>query len=347
MGSLLELGEFEAAPLPAAGGRRMGSAAALMQPHSDLGYVHVVPRSVRPRPQGEIESEITGGDDSRGPVMDTAPIPYRFVCWLDLDFGVINGNQVTVRGSGTLISPRHVLTAGHNLFNVFGGVARTVVRVRVGPGFNCLAKRGDIFGLATSLRTRVSDEWQNTRNRQFDYGVITLRSPIGSSTPAALGGKTLGWWGNKDDGGDTRINPTPVARLAGLHVNTSGYPRDKCCVRGISLTQQCHSNSALAPCQPHLWATVAFRSFGRITDASPAAAPRLMFYDLDTCPGHSGGPIWTTWRDDSSGVTYRNLVAIHTGAARTIVPALANVANRGVRITEEVMTDVRRLMRAP
>jgi len=346
MNSLLELDGFEAAVPARSGPRAVRTVPAIMRPHPDLDYVQIVP--AKPvRPQGEIESEITGADDSRGPVMDTAPVPYRFVCWLDLDFGVIGGNQVVVRGTGTLISARHVLTAGHNLFNVFGGVARAVVGVRVGPGFNCLAKRGDIFGLARSLRTRVSDQWQNAQNRQFDYGVITLRTPIGTSRPAALGGAQLGWWGSKELGAGTRINPTPVARLTDRHVNTSGYPRDKCCVRDIALTQQCRSASPLAPCAPNLWATVPFRSFGRITNTSPAAAPRLMFYDLDTCPGNSGGPIWTTWRDDNTGITYRNLVAIHTGAARFITPALADIANRGVRITDDVMTDVRRLMQAP
>ena len=315
--------------------------------HPQLGVIHVY-RRPKGNAQREYEEEIVVPDDTRGPVMKTLPVPYRFVCWLDLDFfNAATGEQIVARGTGTLIGPRHVLTAGHNLVNRFGGVDLAVRSVRVGPGFNCLEKRGDILGIAHSLRTRVTDRWRDFRDREFDFGVITLRTAIGESKPAALG-EELGWWGSKTSGGDTRINAvTPPARLRGFHVNISGYPGDKCCMGAIDVTQTCNTSDPLRPCRDNLWATAQYRSFGRITDPAPAVAPRLAFYNLDTCVGHSGSPVWTTWKDEKSGRTYRNLVAIHTGAASTRDPTLAGQANRGVRITDAVLTEVERLKRAP
>jgi V8-like Glu-specific endopeptidase len=300
--------------------------------------VQVYPPQRGARPQGEIESEVLGAD-TRGFVQDTRPVPCRFVCWLALTFvHPVSGAVITGRGTGTLISPRHVLTAGHNLFHQ---TLRVPVReVRVGPGFNCLEKRGDVFGVVTSRDTAVSAGWNPTLNDEFDYGVITLPTAIGSSRPKALGGAQLGWWGSKDLGGDTRINPVTVARLRGIGVGVNGYPGDKCCIRGAD-DGLCNRPLAAA-CREILWATAQFRAFGRITDPSPVAIPGVFHYDADTCGGHSGSPVWVTWRDDKSGRTYRNLVGIHTGA-RGLTPGPGRT-NEAVRITDAVMADVRTLM---
>jgi len=318
----------------------------IVRRHPRLGIVHVY-RRPSAREERELDQEIVLPDDTRGPVVKTLAIPYRFICWLDLVFhNTHTGEVLTGRGSGTLIGPRHVLTAGHNLFEDFGGVHLAVHSVRVGPGFNCLEKRGDILGIARSLRTRVAPRWQTHFDSEFDFGVITLRTPIGLSKPAALGGE-LGWWGSKASGGDTRINPVEPARLRNRHVNISGYPGDKCCMGAIDVTQTCNTSDPLRPCRENLWATAQYRSFGRITDPAPAVGPRFAFYDLDTCVGHSGSPVWTTWRDETSGRTYRNLVAVHTGTSSPFDPALAGRANRGVRITDAVLAEVERLKRAP
>jgi V8-like Glu-specific endopeptidase len=345
MGSLLELEDYEVArrvarPTPP-------TVTPTIRRHRNLGYLQVYSTPRAARLQREFEEEVTLADDTRGFVKDTSATPYRFVCWLALTFvNPVDGTRITARGTGTLISPRHVLTAGHNLFNDVGWGTVDVTEVRVGPGFNCLEKRGDIFGIATSRATRVADRWRASADQEFDYGVITLRTPIGSSKPKALGGSTLGWWSGKESGDGTRINPVTLARLGGIHVNVSGYPGDKCCIAGADPDRLCRTPAEMGtPCREILWATAQFRAFGRVTNASPAAAPRLLLYDADTCGGHSGSPVWVHWQDPKSGIVYRNMVGIHTGPGWTVDASQRGVTNRAVRITDAVMTDVRSFMR--
>jgi hypothetical protein len=111
------------------------------------------------------------------------------------------------------------------------------------------------------------------------------------------------------------------ATLQNQAVNISGYPADK------PLGTQ-------------------WRSSGVVTVTNPSAASELIYYDLDTCGGHSGSPIWTF-----AGGT-RNLVAVHTGpciagpdctaqAGPVCFPGGQQMtSNRGIFITPAVVTEV-------
>lgn len=284
----------------------------------------------------EYEPEIILPDE-RQFTPDTTAVPFRWICRLSVNYG---GRDVQV-STGTLISPRHVLTAAHVLtrFDRTKRRIQTAQSIRVTPGYNCAATVPAPFGSTTSAAWHVPAIWRagvakaggpTRADRQFDYGLITLREPIGDRRAMLLGNLPLGYWGSRTRGFGTRINPKTPASIRGLQVNLSGYPFDKCCknprVRSVR-------------CPAHLGSGAQFRSFARITDPAPAAFPRLIFYNLDTFGGHSGAPVWLRWEK------FRNLIAVHNGPSSAVVPGQRGISNRGVRITQDVMNNVRAWMR--
>ena len=326
--------------LPSGIGVRMSTAAAMAPPAGPT------PPGARQEDLGEvILPPGAPNNDTRRRVTDTTAAPFRFVC--SVDAVLVNPADATqtvlALGSGTLISNRHVLTAGHVIYDDYPGQPgrRMAARVFVAPGRN---GRVLPFGEARSARLRVAPEWQASRDREHDYGLITLENDIGASTPAVLSGAQLGFWSHRTLGGGTHIRPLEVAFLrggGGRPVNLDGYPADKCLANPAvgSLTA-----AAQAACTGHVpgnqrlidLASMQWRAFGRVVDPSPAAHSRFITYDCDTYHAHSGSPVWLRWQ------RYRNIVAIHTGP----YPISGTpTANRGVRITSSVLDRIRNWMR--
>ena len=154
--------------------------------------------------------------------------------------------------------------------------------------------------------------------------MITLLDPLGDRTPPGLGGP-LGFWGSPTNGGGTQIAPLARTAVQNQPVNVAGYPSDK----------------------P---AGTMWRAFGRVTSTNPNAGSELVYYNLDTCRGHSGSPVWLRTGDT------RNLVAIHTGTCipgpdcsftpgTVCVPGnLQPSSNRGIFITSSVVAELSRWM---
>ncbi len=74
---------------------------------------------LRPQRSGSADSEIFP-PDGRRLVTNTLLVPFRFVCCLEVTFvNPVSGQTVFERGTGTLISDRHVLTAAHVVFDLY------------------------------------------------------------------------------------------------------------------------------------------------------------------------------------------------------------------------------------
>jgi V8-like Glu-specific endopeptidase len=165
-------------------------------------------------PAAPMQLEIVHGADDRVRVGNTTAYPFRTICHLEIT--AANGRGYI--GTGAFIGPRVVLTAGHCIYiHADGGWARSV---KVIPGRNGTQKP---YGEAVGTRFYSVKGWVNSRNSDYDYGVIVL--------PSALG-NTVGWMGLAD---------LSFLSLMGLNVNTSGYPGDK-----AYGTQWWNSNNILA-----------------------------------------------------------------------------------------------------
>src|SRR5690348_4375717 len=81
----------------------------------------------------DLESEIFGNDD-RQPVTNTLQIPFRFVCCIAFEVvNPSNGKSIPLRGSGTLIGERHVLTCAHVVLDDHSKTVEKVVTNRTTP----------------------------------------------------------------------------------------------------------------------------------------------------------------------------------------------------------------------
>ena len=292
-------------------------------PHPQFGLVTPIGRGSETSEvfQGEeevqfeaLDEEIIGGDE-RFRVNGTTLVPWRWVCYLELRYP-----RFLATGSGLLISPRHILTCGHNLFDHSSN--SPALAISATPGCNGVANRP--FGRHAAASWRPSNEFRTTGNPRFDFGLITLRQPIGNQPQRRLAGQPLGYWSKP--GTRTLILPVAPASpgLRGKRVTISGYPGDK------PDGQQ--------------WA-----GKGQVVSVTPAVGPELIYYSADSCAGHSGSPVWAT-RGDRICV-----IAIHTGPCipgpdcRELGPSgCANTptrrktpSNRAVLITPTVWARVR------
>jgi V8-like Glu-specific endopeptidase len=295
--------------------------------HPVLGKGRVVPKSS----VLNSEYEIVGDADERVKVTNGKDVPFRWVCHLKLLFPDPDDSSSFIEfgGSGVLISPRHILTAGHCLFSDVDGSNGTTANKEVAKVIATPGKTGNSagpFGSAISAKIQYSSTWRSSLDYRFDFGLITLKEDIGSKPMSSLGGKVLGYWGSPTSGEGTRINPKDRSQLQNISVNISGYPGDK----------------------PH---GEQWRAFGKITHPTPKAGSQLIYYDFDTCAGHSGAPVWIRWEN------FRNIVAIHTGpcipgsdcsrvaGGKPCFPDGSRyTSNRGIFITSTVMTQIKQWM---
>jgi hypothetical protein len=127
-----------------------------------------------------IEYEIIGVNDMDA-VANSLAVPYRWICRLDINyditpFGTSRKLTGTGRGTGTLISPCHVLTAAHNLieFDPVGRNTLRATRIRVIPAHDGTS--------SPPVATVEADLSQSPVHRLWD---ITRRRP--SAAPSATG----------------------------------------------------------------------------------------------------------------------------------------------------------------
>lgn len=193
------------------------------------------------------------GRDDRRLVNDTTSFPWKAICNL-ISTWRRDGQTFAARGTGFLVGPRTVITAGHLVHSdtVPAGLNQQLGwanQIEVIPGRN-----GDQrpFGSAMASAFGTTTAWIENRDRHWDIAVVSL----------------------PDDTLAKKINneflnlvqyPNPDPQK--VRLTTAGYPDDK-------------------PIELHgtLWT-----AFGRIIDTFN---PNLLYHEADTASGQSGSPMW-------------------------------------------------------
>jgi outer membrane protein OmpA-like peptidoglycan-associated protein len=260
------------------------------------------------------------------PVFDSRQIPFKWICSLEMDFGFqplpggALGPRRVLRGSGTLISPQHVLTAGHCLVSqdppsrdIFGNpvlstsnaFSATVVPGRDGGKVPSL----EPLGRLSATKFRVSPAWiqSNATNRAFDYGLITLDATVPLS---------YGFWSG---GGKSRILSLADSAIEGKVARCSGYPARFCPPPDPATNLRCDDTNR---------GTVQFSMSGHVT----AVHPEVIQTEMKVTHGQSGSPTWLT--DNSGGLTLAGIAS----ASAVSAPEVA------VRVRSAMLSNLRTWM---
>lgn len=137
-----------------------------------------------------VQAESVIGADTRVQVTGTTTYPFRTV------------GRIDIGCTGTLIGPRHVLTAGHCVYNISND--QWYSQLDFSPGQNGTARP---YGEIGWVRAISVQGWTQQHKRDYDYAMIVLSRDIGSQ----VGWLGYGWNSN----------------LPRYNVNINGYPGDK------------------------------------------------------------------------------------------------------------------------
>lgn len=141
------------------------------------------------------------GQDTRRRVTSTTAVPWRWTC--ELIITMPDGKKYI--GTGWLVGPRCVMTAGHCVHD--GGTGSDWAKsIEVIPGMNGSSRP---YGTLVSRSFITVGGWYYDRDFDYDYGCIILPSPIGNR---------LGYMG---------VASYSNSVLRRLTLNTAGYPGDK------------------------------------------------------------------------------------------------------------------------
>lgn len=130
------------------------------------------------------------GADTRVRVNGTTSYPYRAM------------GRIGIGCTGTLIGKRHVLTAGHCVYNT--RTDKWYSKLKFSPGQNASSRP---FGQIGWKRAIAVKGWTKNHKRNYDYAMIVLKKDVGNQ----LGWLGYGW-----------KNPLPK-----YNININGYSADK------------------------------------------------------------------------------------------------------------------------
>lgn len=147
--------------------------------------------------------------DGRLPVETTVDWPYRIHGQLTM----VYGEQNEYGGSGVLIGPHHVLTAGHCVYDFSKREWANSVSVYFGLNENSVP-----FEKTNVVKAYTFKQWKDKGDKDYDLALLLLDSSIG---------RIIGWSG---------IGCSMNEEALGMPVTITGYPADKGFTKMMTMT---------------------------------------------------------------------------------------------------------------
>ncbi len=155
--------------------------------------------------RGEQELRIQRDEDRRTLIPTPSNLPWKSVGKLEIDFP----NGKTYVGTGTLISPDLVLTAGHCLYqDSKGGLAK---EIRFFPG-----GKEDSFVISKKILPAYT--WMDEETPSWDFGVFSLTERIGEESDNYL---------EPSVANSSRFFDHRDSELLDHRIQVTGYPGEK------------------------------------------------------------------------------------------------------------------------
>ena len=173
------------------------------------GLLRLLSSKDKKQEEETVLQRIKPNQDGRTRIQNTEDLKYRFHGHMIMEF--INGKKYL--GSGALVGPHHVLTAGHNIYSHKQYKNKDLgwaVHVTFIPAQN---EDKEPFGQVESSILLAHKDWIDGESKQarkdFDLAMIILEKAIGYQT---------GWAG---------LLCAPDDTISKFIINVTGYPGDK------------------------------------------------------------------------------------------------------------------------
>lgn len=215
-----------------------------------LNTVSQVPNSSDP-----ITTEMVIGRDDRIRVTNVLEKPF---CWVCQMLSSAPGKKVKTAGSGILIGPKTILTAGHNLY--VDSARANYFQLYLG----CNGNRSTALWKLQATRSVHHPEYKVNSTSQFDIAIITLEQPVEAQYFDYYGAMPI-----------MQINP---AEWVGRSALVTGYPKDD--------PNRDPRNARGFPTP-----SLGVQAFQYYCKSSLNYNKGLFNYSLDTTPGQSGSPL--------------------------------------------------------
>ncbi|MBL0941710.1 MAG: patatin-like phospholipase family protein [Alphaproteobacteria bacterium] len=229
--------------------------------------------------------------------------PYRYCGNLLIHFLQLTGDNTTPKictGSGVLIGPNHVLTAGHNIYDhEKGGWAKEIIFTP------CQHNKSKPFGEARGIILKTFNKWINGKGKEYEYdmGLIILDNAIGYKA---------GWAG--------LISLNDEFYESSREFRIAGYPN-----KGVKIQKQ-QGKYKIKSAQM-------YEHSGRVKEYKK----KRLYYEINTRYGQSGSPILARIKrkDGVEGLKGYYVVGVHTHGFDA-----SHKATEGTCLTEERLKNI-------